>query len=143
MSRHKAFVDSLGGSYRIGRRAWCQQIGDGIKGYTLSAPKFGNDHIVRIPFLGSGVSLAFWIRELAFSLSFANCKVGNAIAIIIPGRGSRELLHCRNSLLDLARRRDYSRISTDIDQTSSGDIVARPNTHALREPIRLPRLVSL
>ena len=58
---------------------------EGIRAHTLSDPKFGNDHIVRIPFLGSGISFAFWIRELALSFSFAHCKVGNAIAIIIPG----------------------------------------------------------
>ena len=58
---------------------------EGIKAHALSGPKFGNDNIVRIPFLGSGISFAFWVRELAFSLSFAHCKVGIIIATIVAG----------------------------------------------------------
>ena len=58
---------------------------EGIKAHASSDPKFGNDYIVRIPFFGSGISSAFRIRELAFSLSFAHCKVGIVIATIVAG----------------------------------------------------------
>ncbi len=71
--------------HRVGGLAFRRQIADGIKGHAMCSPIFGNDHLVSIPILGHGTPCALCVVGLTFSFSFALCKAGNTIPMIISG----------------------------------------------------------